>query len=59
MIGRGGRSERIRTYRFKDNLAVDHRLGQSFNLQSVLMGQLDPLIEALIALDRAHRLANL
>lgn len=59
MIGTGGRSERIRTYRFKDNLAVDHRLGRSFNLQSVLMGELDELVDALIAHDRARRLAAL
>ncbi|MEM6458071.1 MAG: PCRF domain-containing protein [Planctomycetota bacterium] len=59
MIGTGGRSERVRTYRWKDNLAVDHRLGQSFNLQAVMSGQLDALIEALIAEDRRQRLAAL
>lgn len=59
MIGRGERSERIRTYRFKENVAVDHRLGRSFNLQGVLAGELDELLEALIAEDRAQRLANL
>ncbi|MEX0887290.1 MAG: PCRF domain-containing protein [Phycisphaeraceae bacterium] len=59
MIGSGSRSERVRTYRYKDNMAVDHRLGQSFNLQAVLAGQLDELIEALIAHDRAQRLAAL
>ena len=59
MIGAGERSERIRTYRYKDNLAVDHRLGQSFNLQTVLAGDLDAIIEGLVALDRAQRLAAL
>ncbi len=59
MIGTGGRSERVRTYRWKDNLAVDHRLGASFNLQRVLAGELDELIDALIAEDRARRLAAL
>ncbi|MEM9882906.1 MAG: PCRF domain-containing protein [Planctomycetota bacterium] len=59
MIGTGGRSERVRTYRWKDNLAVDHRLGQSFNLQAVMSGQLDVLIDALIAEDRRQRLAAL
>ena len=59
MIGTGGRSERIRTYRFKDSTAVDHRLSRSFNLQAVLSGDLDELIEALIVLDRAQRLASL
>lgn len=59
MIGSGGRSERIRTYRYKENVAVDHRLGRSFGLRTVLEGDLDELIEALIAQDRAQRLAAL
>ncbi len=59
MIGTGGRSERVRTYRWKDSLAVDHRLGASFNLQRVLAGELDELVDALIAEDRARRLAAL
>ena len=59
MIGTGGRSERIRTYRYKDNLAVDHRLGESFNLGRVLAGELDPIVEKLVAWDRAQRLAAL
>jgi len=59
MIGTGGRSERIRTYRYKDNMAVDHRLSESFNLQTVLSGEIDSLIEKLIAHDRAQRLASL
>ncbi len=59
MIGSGDRSQRIRTYRWKDNLAVDHRLGESFNLQSVLAGDLDPIVDALTTLDKAQRLAAL
>ena len=59
MIGTGGRSERVRTYRWKDNMVVDHRLGRSFNLQTVLAGEMADLIEALIAQDRAQRLAAL
>ena len=59
MIGTGDRSERIRTYRYKDNLAVDHRLSQSFNLQAVLNGELGAMVDALIAQDRAQRLAAL
>ncbi len=60
MIGSGERSERIRTYRFKENMVVDHRLeGQSFNLQRILAGEMDELVEALIAEDRAKRLAAL
>ncbi len=59
MIGSGDRSERIRTYRYKENVAVDHRLGQSFTLQGLLAGELDPMVEALISEDRAKRLAAL
>lgn len=59
MIGSGGRSERVRTYRYKENIVVDHRLGRSFGLQNVLTGELDGLVEALIAEDRARRLAAL
>ena len=57
MIGTGGRSERIRTYRYKDNIAVDHRVGESFNLGKVISGELDPIVDKLIAQDRAQRLA--
>ena len=59
MIGTGGRSERIRTYRYKENIVVDHRLGRSFGLRAVLDGDLDELVEALAAEDRARRLAAL
>ncbi len=59
MIGGARRSERIRTYRYKENIAVDHRLNQSFPLQSLLAGELDELVAALIAQDRAERLAAL
>lgn len=59
MIGTGGRSERVRTYRWKDNMVVDHRLGRSFNLQTVMAGEMADLVDALIAQDRAQRLAAL
>jgi len=59
MIGSGERGERIRTYRYKDNLVVDHRLGDSFNLGEILAGGLDVLVAALIEQDKAQRLAAL
>lgn len=59
MIGSGDRSERIRTYRYKEAIAVDHRLNQSFNLASLLAGNMDELVEALIKQDRTQRLAAL
>lgn len=59
MIGTAGRGERIRTYRYKDNLVVDHRINQSFNLQDVIVGRLNEMIDALIEHDKSQRLAAL
>ncbi len=47
-VGTGDRSEKIRTYNFKDNRVTDHRLNMNFGLQSVLEGDLDKVIEACI-----------
>ncbi|MDR3614551.1 MAG: peptide chain release factor 1 [Candidatus Obscuribacterales bacterium] len=54
-VGSGDRSEKIRTYNFKDNRLTDHRINQNFALQSVLEGELDRVIEASI-LDEQQRL---
>ncbi|MDA1008893.1 MAG: PCRF domain-containing protein [Planctomycetota bacterium] len=59
MIGSGSRSEKIRTYRWKENVAVDHRLEQSFNLQPLLFGSMGELIDALVAMDIARRVESL
>lgn len=60
MIGRGGRAERVRTYRYKENIVVDHRLdGRNFPLQTVLAGDLRALVRALAEKDVAERLASL
>ena len=59
-VGSGDRSDRIRTYNFPQNRVTDHRLtgdGRSFNLESVINGNLDPLIDALTASDQAEKLA--
>lgn len=58
-IGAGDRSERIRTYRFKDGFAVDHRLGENFNLDKLLGGGLDDLVGALTRREIERRLAEL
>jgi peptide chain release factor 1 len=51
------RSERIRTYNFPENRIADHRIGfKAHNLDAVLDGDLDPLLDALGAADRADRL---
>jgi len=47
-VGSGSRSERIRTYRYKDNLVTDHRIGLDlYRLPEIMDGNLDPLIEPL------------
>jgi peptide chain release factor 1 len=49
MVGRGDRSEKIRTYNFPQNRMTDHRIGLTMHqLESILGGELDPVIDALI-----------
>ncbi len=49
-VGTGERSEKIRTYNFKENRVTDHRLNLSFyQLPAILEGNLDPLMDALIS----------
>lgn len=59
MIGSGDRSERIRTYNFPQGRVSDHRINLTVhNLDKVLMGALDEIIEALITTDQAEKLKN-
>jgi peptide chain release factor 1 len=56
-VGGGGRSEKIRTYNFKENRVTDHRIGLTlYKLEKVLMGELDDLVDALVADERARQL---
>jgi peptide chain release factor 1 len=58
-VGGGGRSEKIRTYNYKENRVTDHRIGLTlYNLDRVLEGALGELIDQLIAADRAAKLAG-
>lgn len=60
-IGSGDRSDRIRTYNFPQNRVTDHRLvgeGRSFNIASIMSGDLDALIDALVTADQAQKLAE-
>ncbi|MFW0784222.1 peptide chain release factor 1 [Gordonia sp. CPCC 206044] len=51
------RSERIRTYNFPENRITDHRIGyKANNLDAVLDGEMDALLDALVAADRQARL---
>ncbi len=58
-VGTGSRSEKIRTYNYKDNRATDHRLNQNYSLTPVLEGDLEPIIQACISQDQQERLAEL
>lgn len=56
-IGSADRSERIRTYNFPQGRVTDHRIGLTLHkLDSVLEGEIDDLVEALAAADRAEKL---
>jgi peptide chain release factor 1 len=56
-IGTGDRSERIRTYNYPQGRITDHRIGFTVhNLPAVLEGELDDIIDALAAADRAEKL---
>ena len=56
-VGSGDRSERIRTYNFPQGRVTDHRVGLTLHkLDSVLNGELDELLAALITADQAERL---
>jgi peptide chain release factor 1 len=55
-VGTGDRSEKIRTYNFKDNRVTDHRLNQNFSLTQVLEGDIDKLVEASILAEQERRL---
>jgi peptide chain release factor 1 len=58
-VGTGGRSEKIRTYNYKDNRVTDHRIGLTIKrLDAVLEGDLDDFVDALAATEQAEKLAE-
>lgn len=53
------RSERIRTYNFPENRIADHRTGyKAYNLDQVLEGDLDPIVQSCVDADRAAKVAG-
>jgi peptide chain release factor 1 len=58
-VGGGGRGEKIRTYNFKENRVTDHRIGLTlYKLDAIMAGQLDDVVDALVADKRARQLAE-
>ena len=56
-VGSGDRSERIRTYNFPQGRMTDHRIGLTLHkLDSVLNGDLEEILNALITADQTERL---
>ena len=59
-VGSGDRSERIRTYNYPQGRVSDHRINLTLHsLPQIMEGDIDPLLNALIAEDQAARLADL
>lgn len=59
-VGHGDRSEKIRTYNYPQNRVTDHRIGLTLNkLDQIMQGELDEIIDALIANEQAQLMANL
>jgi len=58
-VGSGSRSEKIRTYNYKDNRVTDHRLNQNFSLNSILEGDIETVIQSCITQDQQERLEEL
>jgi peptide chain release factor 1 len=58
-VGGGGRSEKIRTYNYKENRVTDHRIGFTiYRLSDVLAGDLDLVVEPMLLDERARQLAD-
>ena len=59
MVGTGDRSERIRTYNYPQNRVTDHRINLTlYRLDSIIAGDIGPLVEALTAAWQAEQLAK-
>ncbi|MEM6251480.1 MAG: peptide chain release factor 1 [Cyanobacteria bacterium P01_D01_bin.156] len=58
-VGTGSRSEKIRTYNYKDNRVTDHRLGQNFSLSPALEGDIEIMVQSCITQDQQAKLEQL
>ncbi|MGD1861570.1 MAG: peptide chain release factor 1 [Leptolyngbyaceae cyanobacterium] len=58
-VGTGSRSEKIRTYNYKDNRITDHRLNQNFSLAPALEGDIEGMVQSCITQDQQRQLEEL
>jgi peptide chain release factor 1 len=59
-VGSGDRSERIRTYNFPQNRLTDHRINfTAYNLDQVMQGNIDPVLDALLEADHQAKLGEM
>lgn len=58
-VGTGSRSEKIRTYNYKDNRITDHRLNQNFSLSPTLEGDIEDMVQSCITQDQQQQLEEL
>lgn len=58
-VGTGSRSEKIKTYNYKDTRCSDHRIKTNYDLNKILNGELEDNIQSCIAMDQQERLAEL
>lgn len=58
-VGTGSRSEKIRTYNYKDNRVTDHRLSQNFSLSPALEGDIEVMVQSCISQDQQAKLEQL
>jgi peptide chain release factor 1 len=58
-VGAGGRSDKIRTYNYKENRVNEHRIGLTlYKLDRILQGELDEIVDALLADERSRQLGE-
>ena len=60
LVGTGDRSDKIRTYNYPQNRVTDHRINLTlYNLDRIVLGDLDPIIDALKLADNTERLKEM